>query len=161
MAQTCETCTHWSDQAPYGRATVFILRECAAPSRQVAFFDMRDDSLRSQPQEGGFFTGPDFGCVRYKRIPAARPEHPSCCSACGETKPSSEFKWVSSGKSTGSNCRACRLAASKQSSLRYAAERKAKKAEAEARRQACDDPPAQDFRGKTYEECGWVFTGAD
>lgn len=163
--KTCKTCAHWSDQAPYGRPREFAVRECSMVRMQVVFFDMRDDSYIDPHRGGGLFTGPAFGCTHYEEAPVREepppPERLRCCSRCGKDKPASAFKRVSSGKSTGSKCRECCNELSRESSKRQEEARRARKAAAEAHWGVPDDVPAKSWRGKSYEECGWVFTKVD
>jgi hypothetical protein len=63
---TCKTCAHWTEEAPYNQPEQYVIRECGCRKLQEAFYHHEMDSLCYSYQEGGgFYTGPDFGCVHH------------------------------------------------------------------------------------------------
>lgn len=63
---TCKTCVHWTDIAPYDQPERFMVRMCECPKFQEDFYSHEEDSLCYSYLEGGkFYTGPKFGCIHH------------------------------------------------------------------------------------------------
>ena len=64
---TCQTCTYWSDRAPFDRPQNHVLRHCKNEKLTDCLYKNAEDELVYGYQEdGGFYTGPKFGCVHHK-----------------------------------------------------------------------------------------------
>ena len=65
--KTCDTCSHWTDRAPYDQPERFTIRECGSMKLSEYDGDHEPDGLYySYRESGSFYTGPKFGCVHHK-----------------------------------------------------------------------------------------------
>lgn len=64
--KTCDTCSMWSDEAPYRQPDRYKCRRCNSNKLEEEFFDMSGDALHYSYMEGGcFYTDPKFGCIHH------------------------------------------------------------------------------------------------
>ena len=64
--KTCDTCSHWTDEAPYDQPERFTVRVCGNEKLSEDGGFHEPDGLYYSYSEGGcFYTGPKFGCVHH------------------------------------------------------------------------------------------------